>query len=172
MSWYMVTLVGEDRQGIVARVSGALYEAGCNLGEASMMRLGGNFAVMLMVEQAGPEGALEAVLAPVARALGLHLHVDPIRGRLHEHAVPDVRITIAGADRTGIVAQATQALAEAGLNILDLESDVAGTPDRPIYVLHIEGEARRGIEALRRALAGAGLGDLDVRVEPVETLVG
>ena len=36
----MLTLVGEDRTGIVAGVSQALFEAGCSLGEASMISLG------------------------------------------------------------------------------------------------------------------------------------
>ena len=48
--WYMVTLVGKDRPGIVAHVTNALYEEGCNLGETSMLRLGGNFSIMMMVQ--------------------------------------------------------------------------------------------------------------------------
>ncbi len=46
--WLMLTVVGADRPGIVARVTDALYKGGCNLGEASMMRLGGNFTIILM----------------------------------------------------------------------------------------------------------------------------
>ena len=36
--WFMLTLVGEDRPGIVAHLSAALFDGGCNLGEATMMR--------------------------------------------------------------------------------------------------------------------------------------
>ncbi|MEW8430322.1 MAG: amino acid-binding protein, partial [gamma proteobacterium symbiont of Ctena orbiculata] len=43
MNWQMLTLVGEDQPGIVARVTDALYRGGCTLGETSMIRLGGNF---------------------------------------------------------------------------------------------------------------------------------
>jgi len=46
---HALTLVGKDRSGIVSHVTNALYEGGCNLGEALMMRLGGNFTIMLMV---------------------------------------------------------------------------------------------------------------------------
>jgi len=49
-NWYMLTMVGKDRPGIVAEVSQVLFEAGGNLGEASMARLGGNFTVMLMLQ--------------------------------------------------------------------------------------------------------------------------
>lgn len=170
--WYMLTLVGADRPGIVAKVSKALYEGGCNLGEASMARLGGNFAIMLMVQFEGTAHALRDLVAPVSDSLGLHLHVDRIEGELHRHLVPDVRISVFGADRAGIVAQVTGALAEAGLNILDLESDVGGTQEQPIYIMHIEGQAREGIEALRSALEIVARAGIDVRIEPIDTLIG
>ena len=172
MQWTMVTVIGNDRPGIVARVSAVLFEHGCNLGEASMMRLGGNFTIMLMVGHDGPAAEIEALLAPVTDALGLRLHVDPIEGHLHDHRVPDVRITVFGADRAGIVAQVTGALAAAGLNILDLESDVGGSDRAPIYVMHIEGSASQGVEALQQALAGLTDAGIDIRIQPIETLIG
>ena len=38
--WYMLTLIGEDKPGIVAAVTQALFDLGLNLGETSMLRLG------------------------------------------------------------------------------------------------------------------------------------
>ncbi|GBE11398.1 glycine cleavage system transcriptional repressor [bacterium BMS3Bbin12] len=169
--WHMLTLVGVDRPGIVARVTDTLYRVGCNLGEASMLRLGGNFTISMMVEHAGGAHSLAERLEPVARALDLHLHVDPIRGALHRHVVPDVRVRVHGADRPGIVARVTGALAEAGLDITDLESDVAGTGERPVYVLQIEGVAQRGIDSLRAALERLGDG-VETSLEPVDTVLG
>ena len=67
--WNMLTLVGEDRPGIVARVTDALYHSGWNLGEASMMRLGENFTIMMMVSGAGEPATMEEVLRPVAEGL-------------------------------------------------------------------------------------------------------
>ena len=170
--WYMLTVVGRDRPGIVGHLSSALYEGGCNLGEASMMRLGGNFTIMLMVEFAGTTKALGDLCGPVADSLGLHYHVDRIEGHLHRHLEPDVRITVYGADRAGIVARVTGALAQAGLHILDLESDVAGTDVKPIYVMHIEGHAAEGIDALRSALELVAEEGVDVQLSPVETMIG
>ena len=48
-SWKMLTLVGEDQPSIVAKVTQTLYRGGWNLGEASMIRLGGSFSIMMMV---------------------------------------------------------------------------------------------------------------------------
>ncbi|MDX1593278.1 MAG: ACT domain-containing protein [Gammaproteobacteria bacterium] len=172
MQWSMVTVVGNDRPGIVARVSACLFEHGGHLGEASMIRLGGNFTIMLMVGHDGDHEAVEAMLAPVCEELELRLHVDPIEGHLHDHPVPNVRITVFGADRAGIVAQVTARLAETGLNILDLESDVGGSERAPIYVMHIEGTVSESIERVRAVLADLDREGIDIRVEPIETLIG
>ncbi len=172
-NWYMLTLVGKDRPGIVARISGALFKGKCNLGEASMSRLGGNFSIMLMVQHEGPEEALERLIEPVSREFGLRHHVDVIEGELHHHVEPNVRVSVHGADRAGIVAQVTGTLAEAGLNILNLESDVAGTEERPIYIMHIEGVTEQSIEALRAALdtVDAEL-EIDTEIAEIDILRG
>lgn len=170
--WYMLTLIGKDRPGIVARVTRALFEAGCNLGETSMLRLGNNFTIMMMVKsEAGVDG-LHAVLQPVVDALELILHIDPIQAQLHQRPVPDVRILVHGADRAGIVAEVTGQAAAAGLNILDLESDVGGTEAQPIYILQIEGVAGQGLDAIEQALAPLRARGVKVDVLPVDTLIG
>lgn len=170
--WFMVTVVGGDRAGIVARLTHVLFEGGAYLGEASMARLGGNFTIMLMVRYDGSASALEMLVEPAVQSLDLRVHVDEVGGELHRHETPDVRITVFGADRAGIVAQVTGVLAEAGLQILDLQSDVAGQSDKPIYVMIIEGQAAEGIDALRSALANLGDAHIDVHIEPVDAMIG
>jgi len=170
--WYMLTVVGQDRPGIVAGLTDALHRAGANLGEASMARLGGNFTIMLMVETGADAAALERAVAPLARDLALRAHVDPIEGRLHEHVEPNARISVHGADRPGIVAQVTRALADAGFNILDLDSGVGGSAERPIYVMTVDGYAPGGAGALERALAPLRESGIEVRIEPIDTFVG
>lgn len=170
--WYMLTVVGQDRPGIVARLTQALYDGGCNLGEASMMRLGGNFTIMLMVQLDGSAEALRELIMPGVREMQLREHVDRIEGALHQHLLPDVRITVFGADRAGIVAKVTQALANAGLNILNLESDVAGTPEQPIYIMHVEGQAQRGPEPLRAAVEAVARDGVQAHLQQIDTVIG
>ena len=171
-NWYMLTLTGEDRPGIVARVTRALFERNMNLGEASMLRLGGNFTIMMMVSGEMDARTLEATLAPVASRLGLSLHIDPMQGGLHRHLVPNLIVRVSGADRAGIVARVTGALAEAGFNILDLESDVAGSADKPVYLMQIAGVAEAPLETLEAALEPLREEGIDVNITPIETLVG
>ena len=170
--WYMLTLVGKDRSGIVAHVSAALFDGGCNLGEASMMRLGGNFTIMLMVQFDGTTKQLDDMMEPVADSMGLHRHIDRIDADLHHHLEPDVRITVYGADRAGIVARITGALAEAGLHILDMETSVAGTEAKPIYIMQIEGHAAEGVMALQSALDVVVQDGIEAQLETIETLIG
>jgi glycine cleavage system transcriptional repressor len=171
--WYMVTLVGKDQISIVSHVTAALYDGGGNLGETSMMRLGGNFTIMMMVEFSGSIKNLHDVLNTVTDSMELHLHIDHIDAKLHEHRIPDVRISVYGADRAGIVSKVTSVLAEAGLNILDLESDVAGSEDKPLYIMHIEGEASEGVKALQSALQIIKDEDgVDAELVEIDTMIG
>ncbi|MCU7851116.1 MAG: amino acid-binding protein [Candidatus Thiodiazotropha sp. (ex Monitilora ramsayi)] len=172
MDWQMLTLVGEDQPGIVAQVTDALYQSGFNLGETSMIRLGGNFTIMMMVGSAQAQGELTGQLAPVAEKLGLQLHLDPIRGALHQHRVPNFQVRVNGADRAGIVARVTGVLATCGFNILELESDVVGTAQEPVYIMTIQGYSESTLESLEAALGALKAQDIDVHVSPIETLIG
>jgi len=171
-NWFMLALVGRDRVGIVAQITDALYRGGCNLGEASMLRLGTNFTMMMMVNTQLHENALISLIQPTADQLDLHLHIDYIEGEVHPHPEPDVKIVVHGADRAGIVAQVTGELANAGLNILDLETGVGGSNEKPFYFMQIEGNATQGIDTLQSGLEKLKetlQGNIDINLSPLET---
>lgn len=170
--WFMLTLVGQDKPGMVAAISGALAAEGVTLGEASALRLGGNFTVMMMVSGDLGEAALRDALAPALEALGMSLHLEPIDGGLHQHIEPDVRVTVSGADRPGIVAQVTAVLADLDVNILDLESDVAGTEEAPLYVMQIAAASPVDAGAIDAALADVRASGVSVRVSAIQTYIG
>lgn len=170
--WYMLTLIGEDKPGIVAAITKALFDLGFNLGETSMLRLGGNFTIMMMVSGSHEEAYLHDQLRPVIEAQGMRLHIDPIQAHLHEHLLPNIQVTVSGADRAGIVAQVTGALAEVGFNILDLESDVAGTAAKPVYIMQIAGVADVAVESVERALEPLRRNGVDVNVNAIDTYIG
>ena len=170
MNWSVLTLVGADQKGIVAAVTKMLFEANCQLAEASMMRLGGNFAIMLRVAHDAATN-LQSVLQPVVDKMSLHMHLDDDVSTSSQHIEPDVHITVYGADRTGIVAQVTSLLADAGLNIVDLETAVGGSAEQPIYIMSIEGNAQQGIEALHEAIKNLA-DDIEISLTEIDTLRG
>ncbi len=171
-NWYMLTLMGEDKKGIVAAVTQVLFERGITLGETSMLRLGGNFTIMMMVAADLNVATLRDALADVVDSMELTLHIDPMQGGLHRHVTPNLIVRVSGADRSGIVARVTSALAEAGFNILDLESDVAGSREHPVYIMQIAGISETPLEELEAAVDGMRDEGIEVNVSPMETLVG
>jgi glycine cleavage system transcriptional repressor len=168
----MLTLVGEDSPGIVAKVTTALFERGLSLGEASMIRLGGNFTIMMMVQSPVSAEDIDQALAPIIDGMDLCMHLDPIEAHLHKHVVPNITVRVNGADRAGIVAQVTSALAETGFNILDLSSDVVGNDAEPLYIMVIDGYSDKSIEELQDAVDRIDKSGLDVNISPIETMVG
>jgi glycine cleavage system transcriptional repressor len=170
--WNLLTLVGDDRPGIVAQVTRSLYQIGCNLGEASMLRLGNNFTIMLMVRSEESGAAVLAALAPVTTALGLQVHCHPVAGGVQRHVLPNFQVCVSGADRAGIVADVTAILAAQGFNILALESDVAGVATEPLYMMDIQGFCAASLTTLETALAPLIARGVSVTVAPVDVMIG
>jgi len=158
MAHFAVSAVGADRPGIVAAVTGAFLEHGCNLEDTSMTILRGHFAMMLVV--AAPDGleqsALEAALAGPARDFELVVAV-----RLIDDSVPTSpegdawTVSVYGADRPGIVHRVASQLADAGVNIVDLSTRVIGDEDRPVYAMILEVTLPSGTDGtdVQRALS-------------------
>lgn len=151
-NWFMISLVGKDRPGIVAKLSAGLCRNGCNLGDSSMARLGNNFTIMLMVQFDGSLEALGEIVASICDPLELNQHLVAIEAGTHQQVEPDVRISLYAADRMGIVEDVTTPLAEAGLNILHLESNLDESEKAGTYYIHIEGMVSQGIEPLYKVL--------------------
>jgi glycine cleavage system transcriptional repressor len=103
----------------------------------------------------------------------LRLHIDEVEEQAHAHISPDVAISVYGADRAGIVAQVTEKFAQAGLNIVNLDTDVGGDAEKPFYLMQIEGTAQLGIEKLESALEEllAAHHDLKVQLSAIDTAV-
>jgi glycine cleavage system transcriptional repressor len=164
--WIAITAVGSDRPGIVASVTEALLRLGCNLGETSMTRLRGEFAMILLVrlpESTSPEDA-RRTLVPVGEAMDLTITVRELTAAEAQTA-PETGtgyiLRVYGADQPGIVHRITALLAREGLNISDLETRVIPGEAGPVYVMVLEldaptaerGEAARtGLQALAASI--------------------
>lgn len=72
----VLTVLGEDRVGIVATVSGALAEANTNIEDIRQTILGNIFSMTMLVtvdEDSVPFDELQKRLAAVARKLGMQI---------------------------------------------------------------------------------------------------
>jgi glycine cleavage system transcriptional repressor len=129
-----VAVLGPDRPGVIAALSEVLLAGSGNLEDASMTLLRGQFAMTLVVDLPAGAEAVAADLAPVAERLGLLISVrDVPAGESGVGGDPYV-VSVHGADRPGIVHRVTSAIADAGGNITDLSTRLAGD----LYVLIAE----------------------------------
>lgn len=163
-----VTVLGDDRPGIVADVTSALARLGGNLEDSTMTLLRGHFAMVVLLRTPHAGSEVEAVLHPLTDGGQLVVDVRP----LPEHDAPDLRGTayalrVHGADRPGIVATITGVVARHGGNIVDLGTRLGGT----MYVLVAELVLPEGgsAEALERELAqvSSDIG-VEVHLTPVD----
>jgi glycine cleavage system regulatory protein len=121
----VMTVIGQDRPGLVESVADLVASHGGNWLESRMSRLGGHFAGILRVEvPAEKEQALVANLKGLSsRGLSVVVHSDqraaePPPGRLRI-------LEIVGQDRAGIVREISHALATYGVNVEELQTECA-----------------------------------------------
>jgi glycine cleavage system transcriptional repressor len=116
-----VTVIGDDRPGIVADVTGALVSLHGNLEDSTMTLLRGHFAMVLLVRTAVSLGSVEAALLPLSADGSLVINARVLGdSALSEVGGPSYSLRVHGADRPGIVAAITGVVARNGANIVDL----------------------------------------------------
>ncbi|MDQ4145353.1 MAG: ACT domain-containing protein [Actinomycetota bacterium] len=165
-----VTVVGNDRPGIVAAVTRALFDLGCNLEDATSTILRGHFSMMLVVRppETTDAQALDEALRRVGEPLGLLVSARPVDEADARPGAPTHMVSVYGADRPGIVFRVAEVLASSGSNITDLTSRLIGSDDQPVYAVMmevaLEDESSTGA-ALERLRDDLGL---DVSLRPLE----
>lgn len=137
MSELAVTAVGVDRPGIVAAVAEVLQERGGNVEDSAMTILGGHFAIVLLVASDDEPEQLRAALQEATTELGLTFSVSRADGQ-RGPVEPTHLLSVYGADRPGILAGVTRALADLGVNVTDLETRVLGADTEPVYAMVVE----------------------------------
>jgi glycine cleavage system transcriptional repressor len=167
---YALALIGADRPGIVASITGALAGLGCNLEDVSTSLLRGHFAMVL--EFSTPPGAdlasMRRELSSRSAALDIHLEVWPLSDRDARGAATHV-LSVHGPDRLGILAAIAETLAARGASIREMTcAREAGAS--PTYSVTMEVEMPEAVAGvleadLRRA---ADRLRLHLALEPIE----
>ena len=130
----IITILGQDRSGIVAAVSKVLFEQNCNIENVSQTTLQFVFAGIFIVSMPGDlhveslHKSLNAEMAP----LGLDVHIT----LLEPTAAPTLPlqdeayiITTKGPDRKGLVAGISEVIARFEGNITNLQAVFKGGDD-------------------------------------------
>ena len=131
MATLAVSAVGLDRPGIIAGVAGRLAAHGANITDSRMAILRGHFAITLIVE-----GAERAELDADLAQLGLEAYsvAEVAEAAANPRSEPTAVVSVHGADHPGIVAAVTRVLADAGVNVCDLQTRLTAR----LYVMLID----------------------------------
>jgi glycine cleavage system transcriptional repressor len=166
-NFFLVSVFGKDRAGMVAGITQALVAVNGNLADASMTRLGGEFSMMMVcdVPKKTTLAALVKTFRPWEKKLALQISVKPISQALAQGARPssaNYLISVYGSDRAGLVHPIVEALAKRKISITDLNTRVLRQPPaKPLYVMLLEvvappdldvDEFREELDRLRQTL--------------------
>jgi glycine cleavage system regulatory protein len=130
MATLVLTVIGDDRSGLVSALSGAIADHGGSWERSQMARLAGKFVGIVLV--AVPDGqvdALVAALGPLSEHGLLDVAVErgsdegPIGGE-----VSRLRLELVGADRPGIVHDISETLAARQVSIEELTTATREAP--------------------------------------------
>lgn len=177
----VLTVTGLDRPGIIAKVTGILFKAGANLEDISMTILGGQLAMVMIVDGRGRSGeaSIKKALQTLERGglsvtwRGLAGAGRSTRGPKHARGSKTYLLTAAGADRTGIVYRISEFFSSRRINITDLNSKILPGAGKGLYVVALEVDVparqspqtiQKGLQALARSLK------IDLQWRPVESL--
>jgi glycine cleavage system regulatory protein len=120
-----MTVIGQDRPGLVESVAALVAEHGGNWLESRMSRLGGQFAGILRVEVPGENEAPLVAALKNLESRGLTVVVYPDQPKPLPAPTRQNVLDIVGQDRPGIVREISRALASFGVNVEELETECA-----------------------------------------------
>src|SRR6476619_2924702 len=127
MATIILTVIGDDRPGLVSDLSAPINAHGASWEHSQMSRLAGKFAGIVLVAVA--DERLDALVADLTalRTQGLQVTLERTDEPI-ERESQRLHLELLGADHPGIVAEISAALAARGVSIEDLSTDVRDAP--------------------------------------------
>jgi len=128
MQHMVITVLGNDRAGLVDALSGAITDNGGNWERSEMIELAGKFAGVVLVTVAPSKvEALTAALEQIEASGLLNIEMAPAASA--EQAAGDrFDVAVTGQDHPGIVHEISHALATNKCSIDELSSEVVPAP--------------------------------------------
>lgn len=154
MTLLAVTVVGIDRPGVVAGVTGVLADLGGNVGDSSMTILRGHVAMTLIVSVPATAADVDSALRPVTAELGLLATVGEVAEEpMHEPSGSPYVLSVHGADRPGTVSRVMAVVAAYHGNVTDLTTRLSGGQVALVAAIELPAEVDAVVlgEELRRA---------------------
>ncbi|MCB1860587.1 MAG: glycine cleavage system protein R [Chromatiaceae bacterium] len=139
-SYLVLSALGEDRPGIVAQLSKAIFDLECSINDSRMTVLGGEFAVAMMIE--GNWNALAKLASncpSLEQQLGLKIMTKQTKGRKQEAELLPYEVDLVALDHPGIVHHLANFFSRRKINIEELatSSYAAAHTGSAMFSVHI-----------------------------------
>jgi glycine cleavage system regulatory protein len=122
----ILTVIGDDRPGLVESLATTIAAHQGNWLESSMSQLSGKFAGIVRVDVAADRvAALKAALAALP---GLRVTAEEAAAAEAPAAARRLKLSLVGHDRVGIVREVAQVLARHAVNVEELSTHTASAP--------------------------------------------
>ena len=120
----VITALGEDRPGLVASLTEAITQHQCSICESRMSLLGGEFAIIMLVEgQWNNIAKLEQNLPSLQDSLKLTLQIKHTELRSNKAQAIPYLVEVLALDNPGIVHKVTEFFCNRKINIHDLQTE-------------------------------------------------
>ncbi|MGN6575304.1 MAG: glycine cleavage system protein R [Nocardioides sp.] len=127
MATFILTLVGDDRPGLVSALSTPISAHGASWNRSQMSRLAGKFAGIVLVTVADEHFDALAKDLVALEAQGLQVTLERTDEPVARESL-QLHLELLGADHSGIVAEVSAALAALDVSIEELVTDVRDAP--------------------------------------------
>ncbi len=119
----VIAALGEDRPGLVDRLSGWVLDSGCNIADSRMTVLGGEFAVLLLVTGNWNNLArLENQCEQMQEQLGMTLSIKRTEPKPAQGDFLPYGVDVVSLDHPGIVHNLASFFSQRNINIQDLST--------------------------------------------------
>jgi len=121
--YYVISVIGEDQVGIVSEVTQLLFKQGLNIVDIEQTVIHSQFTMVLLIQPLQPHfqaNQLRTNLNRLAKKQGMNITMTPLhefKGLRLAETKRSYVLTLLGADRTGVVAAFSSALAKHHCNI-------------------------------------------------------
>jgi glycine cleavage system transcriptional repressor len=167
----VLTVTGADRAGIVEEVTELLLDLGGNVETSRMARLGGEFAMLMLLSLSPEQSAGLDEVATRLKASGFRVTTSPtLQSYAQQHpGWLAYRIEVEGADHEGIVHDIAAGLSRQGISIESADTSLVSAPvsGTPLFAMSALVMVPPGLDEAqwRGALDEAGhQSNVDVRV--------
>ena len=145
MKHLVITVIGQDRPGLVEVLSDTIYQNNGNWLASSLSKLAGQFAGILQVEVASQY--VPVLSQALSQIDGLRIHLVEEESSTAP-AIALHPLTVTGNDRPGIVKQVTTQLNRLGININKLKTETQSAPNwgYPIFTARFQLELPPGLQ--------------------------